>query len=180
MVNNTKDVITALHFAANAHNGQFRKGPKHEPYINHLIEVVHILTNADILDSNTLMIAALHDVVEDTNKTEDELRIEFGDHIADGVKLLSDDKLLSLEVRRAHQIEHAEKLPDHLKLVKIADHCSNIISIPEKWGKNELMVYLGWSREVINNCKGINEELDNEYSLRSNRITTMISDMITL
>lgn len=40
------------------------------------------------------------------------------------------------------------------------------------------MVYLAWSREVINNCKGINEELDNEYSLRSNRITTMISDMI--
>lgn len=132
MVNNTKDVITALHFAADGHTGQYRKNTKHEPYVNHLIEVVHILTDADILDSNTLMIAALHDVIEDTNKTEDELRIEFGDHIADGVMLLSDNKLLSLEVRRANQIEHSEKLPAHLKLVKIADHCSNIISIPEK------------------------------------------------
>lgn len=177
MVNNTKDVITALHFAANAHNGQFRKGPKHESYINHLIEVLHILTSSGVLDRETLMIAALHDIIEDTDITEEQLRMTFGNHITEAVILLSDDKSLSLEARRAYQIEHIEMLEDFLKLVKIADHCSNIISIPEGWGKNKLKSYLNWSQEVISKCEGVNEALENEYSLRMARITSNYLDV---
>ena len=170
MHNNMKEVVNALCFASNAHAGQFRKGPKHEEYIHHLIEVVHILIDADVNDPNTLMISALHDVLEDTDVSENKLRFEFGDYVTDGVKLLSDDKSLPLEERRAYQIQHADKLPDNLKLVKISDHCSNIISIPSEWDKKKLSAYLNWSYEVISKCKGINEQLDSEYVLRAKRI----------
>jgi (p)ppGpp synthase/HD superfamily hydrolase len=165
-----KEVFKALYFASNAHAGQFRKGPKHEEYIHHLIEVVHILVNADVNDSNTLMIAALHDVLEDTEVSENKLCLEFGDYVTDGVKLLSDDKSLPLSERRAYQIIHAENLPDNLKLVKIADHCSNVINIPMEWGKKKINEYLNWSGELVSNCNGINEQLDNEYVLRAKRI----------
>ena len=170
MHNNMKEVIGALYFASNSHAGQFRKGPKHEEYIHHLIEVVHILINAGVNDSDTLMIAALHDVLEDTDVSENKLRLEFGDYVTGGVELLSDDKALSLEARRAYQIDHVEKLPEYLRLVKIADHCSNVISIPSKWDKQKLSDYLNWSHEVISKCKGINEQLDNEYDRRAKRI----------
>ena len=65
---------------------------------------------------------------------------------------------------------HVEKLPDNLKLIKIADHCSNIISIPSEWDKKKLSAYLNWNYEVISKCNGINEHLDNEYALRAKRI----------
>lgn len=167
MHNNMAKVINALYFASNAHAGQFRKGPKHEEYIHHLIEVVHILISAGINDPNTLMIGALHDVLEDTDVSENKLRFEFDDYVVDGVKLLSDDKSLPLEERRTYQIKHVEKLPDKLKLVKVADHCSNIISIPMEWDKQKLNTYLNWSGELVRNCNGINEQLDNEYVLRA-------------
>ena len=170
MHNNMKEVINALYFASNAHAGQFRKGPKHEEYIHHLIEVVHILINVDVNDTNTLRIAALHDVLEDTDVSENKLRLEFGDYVTDGVKLLSDDKSLPLAERRAYQIKHVAKLPDNLKLIKIADHCSNIISIPAEWDKEKLSAYLNWSHKVVSKCKCINEHLDNEYILRAKRI----------
>lgn len=118
----------AMEYAAKAHNGQFRKGTQ-IPYIVHPFEVVHILTLAGA-DEDTLCIGALHDVVEDTSITADELERDFGTQIKDGVLLLTEDKSLSWEERKQKAIEHIiSGLPRQVLLVACADKLSNLRSI---------------------------------------------------
>ena len=80
----------AFDTADRAHEGQFRKSG--DPYICHPLETALILTNIEMLDAPTLQAALLHDVVEDSPMTLDEMRTGFGVEIADlvdGVTKLS-------------------------------------------------------------------------------------------
>ena len=77
----------ALIYASNKHFGQFRKSG--EPYINHPIEVATILSNEYKADSDTLIAALLHDVIEDTDSTYEEVKELFGKTIADMVLLVT-------------------------------------------------------------------------------------------
>ena len=80
-----KQVVRALDFAARKHRDQRRKDVEASPYINHPIALTMVLANeADILDPDTLCAALLHDTVEDTETTHEELAAAFGDHIAGG------------------------------------------------------------------------------------------------
>src|ERR1700761_2765818 len=67
-------VLHALAFAANKHRDQRRKDPQASPYINHPIALANVLINeGGVLDAQTLCAAVLHDTVEDTETTPDEL-----------------------------------------------------------------------------------------------------------
>ena len=101
-------IFKALEFAARKHRDQRRKDEPATPYINHPIEVAELLINeADISDSNVLVAAILHDTVEDTETTEQELASIFGAHIAAIVAEVTDDKSLPKEERKRLQIENA-------------------------------------------------------------------------
>ena len=72
-------VIRAVEFAAHKHRMQRRKDGDASPYINHPIALMHVLCiDAGITDPAILAVAALHDTIEDTETTEDELRKLFG------------------------------------------------------------------------------------------------------
>src|ERR1700741_3989165 len=88
-------VIRAVEFAAQKHRMQRRKDSDASPYINHPIALMHVLCiDGGITDPVILATAALHDTVEDTETTEEELRATFGDEIARLVFEMTDDKSL--------------------------------------------------------------------------------------
>src|SRR5579864_3040208 len=122
----------AFDVAERAHLGQFRLTG--EPYIEHPLAVAGIL--ADLrLDVDTLTAALLHDTVEDTEVTREELRAEFGDHVAKLVEGVT--KLGKIHVRTAeeHQAENIRKMlvamaeDVRVVLIKLGDRLHNMRTI---------------------------------------------------
>src|ERR1700688_1755326 len=92
---NPTRLLKAIAFAANKHRDQRRKDAGASPYINHPIAVATVLaTEGDITDEVTLVAAALHDTVEDTQTTFGELEEHFGSEVTSLVRELTDDKSL--------------------------------------------------------------------------------------
>lgn len=159
-------VIWATNFAAIAHRNQRRKDQAKTPYINHPIEVMTLLSQAGVVDVNTLCAAVLHDTIEDTDVTYEQLVKEFGKETADIVKECSDDKSLPKEVRKQEQILHAKVASASAKLVKTADKLSNLGNLdsnpPADWSKDTIDGYFTWSYAVWLNIRGHNDLLDSQ------------------
>src|SRR5579871_5119268 len=92
-------LLTALHFAAIKHRDQRRKGHDQAPYINHPIEVAELLARvAGITDVVVLQCAVLHDTIEDTQTTAQEIEEQFGAEVRSVVLEVTDDKSLPKDV----------------------------------------------------------------------------------
>lgn len=118
----------AIEFAAKAHHGQFRKGTE-IPYIVHPFEVGHILT-LEGAEEDIVCAGFLHDVLEDTSVTFEELEHFFGRRIATIVDENSEDKGLSWEERKTHTVLYLKsEISPEARLVACADKLSNIRSI---------------------------------------------------
>ena len=157
------DIFEALFLAADAHKDQRRKGPEALPYVNHLIEVATLLTRAGVDDTATIQAAILHDILEDTSIPEEELLDKFGSTVVALVKELSDDKSLSLEKRRSLQLAKLNSSSREIKLIKLADHCSNVASLPSSWEIERIESYLNWSAKIAELCFVESEFLKREY-----------------
>jgi len=122
-----KQLIKALKFAAFKHRNCRRKDVDASPYINHPISLADILCNeAHITDVDVICSALLHDTVEDTDATTEEIEAEFGPLISEIVVDVTDDTTLERHERKQAQIEHAAHISDQAKLVKLADKISNL------------------------------------------------------
>lgn len=166
-VNAINKMLKALSVASIAHCHQKRKGNGGSPYINHLIEVAFLITDvAHVYDVNVLQAAVLHDILEDTAITEANLVAQFKPEVVQLVKAVSDDKSLSLVDRRKQQIAHLSHASDEVKLIKLADICSNIASIPESWEASRIESYLNWIEEVASLCVDVSIPLAQEYRAR--------------
>src|SRR6476661_4663777 len=101
-------ITRAMEFAAHKHTDIRRKGARSEPYVNHLAEVARLLADATAGEDPALVAAGLlHDTVEDTKTTFEELEQEFGAEVAGLVREVTDDKNLKKEERKRLQIETA-------------------------------------------------------------------------
>ena len=128
----TRKVFQALAFAAHKHRDQRRKDAGASPYINHPIALANVLVSVGgISDCVVLCAAILHDTIEDTETTYEELVGEFGSEIADVVAEVTDDKSLDPAVRKHLQIEHAATASFRAKLVKLADKICNLRDLAE-------------------------------------------------
>ncbi len=157
-------LLKALSIASIAHKDQKRKGDGGAPYINHLIEVASLLSEyAQIDDDGVLEAAILHDILEDTTIQKETLLKEFGERVLSYIQSVTDDKTLSLSERRKAQLEHISAAPVEVKLIKLADHCSNVASIPPAWDKARIIEYLEWSHQVASKCFEANENLAKIY-----------------
>ena len=106
---NAAQLLKAIAFAADKHRHQRRKDAEASPYINYPIAVATVLAaEGDVSDETTLVAAALHDTVEDTQTTFVELEEHFGPDVAGLVRELTDDKSLAKVERKRLQIEHAQ------------------------------------------------------------------------
>lgn len=162
-------LIEATMFAADKHRGCRRKDAHGTPYINHPIQVVHLLADVGgITDIEILQAGMLHDTVEDTKTTPEEIEARFGATVRSLVMEVTDDKSLEKQERKRIQIEKAPNLSPGAKVIKIADKIANladlIASPPANWPLERRRRYVDWSRRVIAGCRGQNARLDELYN----------------
>ncbi|XP_073240825.1 guanosine-3',5'-bis(diphosphate) 3'-pyrophosphohydrolase MESH1-like [Porites lutea] len=160
-------ILEAVQFAAIKHKDQRRKDPEETPYINHPIGVAYILwKEGGIHDSRVLQGAILHDTVEDTNTTLDEIESKFGPEVRHIVSEVTDDKTLPKMERKRLQIVHAKSCSHKAKLVKLGDKLYNLRDLnrvtPEGWTKERVTEYFHWAHKVVEGLKGTNEALERE------------------
>ena len=111
---------------------QRRKDAEASPYINHPIELVNLLANeAGIDDERVLIAAILHDTVEDTETTAQELVKRFGQEVADIVMEVTGVKSLAKDERKRLQVIRARSISRRAKLVKLADKTCNLRDISD-------------------------------------------------
>jgi guanosine-3',5'-bis(diphosphate) 3'-pyrophosphohydrolase len=158
-------LIDALAFAAQKHRDQRRKDVEASPYINHPIALARVLAvEAGVHDTDVLCAALLHDTIEDTETTEEELRERFGARIAAIVMEVTDDTSLDREQRKALQVEHAPSLSREARLVKLADKICNLRDVasspPPDWPLERRRQYFDWARQVIDGLRGADARLE--------------------
>lgn len=123
-------------FAVEAHRGQVRKSEPEKPMIMHPIGVGIILDEHGY-DENVVAAGFLHDVVEDTHFTLDDIENEFGKDIANLVSGASEpDKSLSWEERKKHTINEIREMPLRNKVVVCADKISNLTDLNNIFKRN--------------------------------------------
>jgi guanosine-3',5'-bis(diphosphate) 3'-pyrophosphohydrolase len=163
-------LMRAIKFAAEKHKFQKRKDGL-TPYINHPIEVMEILSRlGDVDDVEVLAAAVLHDTVEDTETTPDDLRTAFGDKVTFYVQECTDDKSLPKPERKKLQELHAPHISEGAKQIKLADKISNmrdmVDSPPPEWTWDRRSEYLNWCWRVYAGLKGVNPKLDTVFENR--------------
>ncbi len=164
-MNTIKQILHAASFAARKHKDQRRKGSDAVPYINHPLEVANILADiGNIDDVDILSAAILHDTIEDTETTVQELAEHFGTRVCGFVVEVTDDKSLPKQVRKQLQIEHAPHLSAGAKQIKLADKISNIRDVTQNpaigWDDNRRREYVEWGIAVVAGLRGINSDLE--------------------
>ena len=152
-------LLRALAFAAHKHRDQRRKDAGASPYINHPIALADVLVNeAGVTDVGVLCAALLHDTVEDTDTTHDELVGAFGERIAGIVAEVTDDQTLPKAERKRLQVAHAPGLSRQAKLVKLADKICNLRDVAERppasWDLARRREYFEWARQVVDGLRG--------------------------
>jgi guanosine-3',5'-bis(diphosphate) 3'-pyrophosphohydrolase len=163
-----KPIFQVLAFAARKHSRQRRKDREASPYINHPIDLAQVLVNeADIVEEDVICAALLHDVLEDTETSGEELEACFGPVIRRIVEEVSDDKNLPKEARKRLQVEHAGSASHAARLVKLADKLCNIRDIlnapPANWTLERRREYLYWAKEVVDQMRGTHEGLESLF-----------------
>ena len=161
-------VLRAVQFAAHKHTDQRRKDVRATPYINHPIALAEVLhTDGGVCDSRVIAAALLHDTIEDTETTYDELRGLFGEDVADTVVELTDTKFLGKEARKRLQVAKAGKSSAAAKQVKLADKICNLRDIlaspPAGWSLGRRQTYFDWAKEVVDQARGVNPKLERMF-----------------
>lgn len=157
-------LVQAVNFSAYKHRDQRRKNSKQIPYINHPLSVAARLVAAGVQDVDILVAAILHDTVEDTDTTIDEVMKKFGPSVASIVSHCSDDKSLPKQERKRLQIEHARHCSHDAKLVKLADKLDNLTDLltdtPIGWTPERVSEYFEWAEKVVNGLRETNRILE--------------------
>jgi guanosine-3',5'-bis(diphosphate) 3'-pyrophosphohydrolase len=163
--NTVTAILKALHFAAVKHRDQRRKDAEASPYINHPIALADVLVNeGGVRDAAVICAAVLHDTIEDTETTPQELSREFGRIVCDVVLEVTDDKRLPKAERKRRQVASAADASDAAKLVKLADKICNVRDVashpPQKWSLRRRQKYFDWAAQVVDRLRGVHPALE--------------------
>jgi guanosine-3',5'-bis(diphosphate) 3'-pyrophosphohydrolase len=123
----------ALHFATKAHEGQFRK-TKETPMISHPIRVAKILQESGFPEE-VVIAGYLHDTVEDTFVTLEEIKNEYGAEVSRIVAGNTEDKTKTWEERKQHTIDWISEAPLEIRALIIADKWDNLQSMVEDYSE---------------------------------------------
>jgi len=160
-------VLSAATFAAERHRDQRRKGKDASPYINHPLALASLLAERGERDPTVLMAALLHDTVEDTATTFEDIERAFGREVAEVVREVTDDKTLPKAERKRLQIEHAARLSRPARLVKLADKICNlrdmVVSPPAGWPLERRREYFDWAKAVVDRLRGVHPDLEAQF-----------------
>jgi guanosine-3',5'-bis(diphosphate) 3'-pyrophosphohydrolase len=161
-------LLKALAFAAHKHRDQRRKDAEASPYINHPIALADVLVNeGGVTEVEVISAALLHDTVEDTATTPEELEKAFGPRIAGIVAEVTDDTSLPKADRKRLQVERAASISREAKLVKLADKICNLRDVlvrpPAKWDLQRRVEYFDWAKNVVDGLRGVHPRLEKAF-----------------
>jgi guanosine-3',5'-bis(diphosphate) 3'-pyrophosphohydrolase len=161
-------LLRAARFAADRHRLQRRKDADASPYINHPLAVADTLARVGgVTDAAVLAAAILHDTIEDTDTTPEELERRFGADVRALVEELTDDKRLDKAVRKELQVTHAAATSARARLIKLGDKICNVEDItrtpPLSWDLARRREYLEWAARVVAGCRGTNAALEARF-----------------
>lgn len=158
----------AWHFATIAHHGQ-TYGGRHQDqqvdYINHIgsvaMEILWSSSQSPDCDVDLAVACALlHDTVEDTKTSYEDLVVEFGVGIAKGVLALTKDKNLgSKKQQMIDSLNRIRKQPKEIWMVKMADRVTNLYHPPFYWSKDKIIAYRDEARVIYNELHSANGAL---------------------
>ena len=158
-------LVKATSFAAQKHKDQRRKDDACSPYINHPVALADVLVHeGGVTDLQTIVAALLHDTVEDTETTPEEIELHFGVTIRSVVEEVSDDKSLGKQACKQMQIDRAPSLSRRARAVKLADKICNlrdvVVNPPTGWELERRQAYFDWAKCVIDGLRGDHEILE--------------------
>jgi guanosine-3',5'-bis(diphosphate) 3'-pyrophosphohydrolase len=161
-------ILEAAAFAADRHRNQRRKDEQASPYINHPLAIARILaTEGKVTDPAILCAALLHDTIEDTETSLEELHDRFGAAVAGIVAEVTDDQSLPRAERKRLQVVKAAGKSESARIVKIADKISNLRDIveapPASWSDARKRDYFLWAGDVAAGLRGLNPALDSAF-----------------
>lgn len=166
------DIVTkAKEFASEVHKDHVRNDEVKTPYIFHLEEVAELIKESGGSD---LEIAAgwLHDTVEDTQTTIEDIFREFGKEIGDiveGVTDLLEWLPLPLEERKAKQAERVAVESSSIRRVKLADQTSNVRIVGlanDNFPMDIKFIYIDSAKRIAEACRGVSPYLDTLFAER--------------
>jgi len=145
-------IFQAINFAARAHSGQYRKGTR-IPYLIHPLNVAKTLIALDCPEP-VIIAGILHDTIEDTRITREDIAAAFGMEIAALVVAVSEPNRSDLiwENRKAHTLQQLRMAsPEHLSL-SLADKLDNIRSIREDYANHGERLWKRFNRPKEKQC----------------------------
>jgi (p)ppGpp synthase/HD superfamily hydrolase len=171
--------IRAYRFAAEAHNGQQVPGTT-LPYIMHVsyvaMEIIAALTVEQVRNPDlAVQCALLHDTIEDTDLTYDEVKEQFGTDIADGVMALTIDESIGPDLdkfeRRWLQLEdyirRIKQQPQEIWMVKLADRITNLQPPPEHWDNRMIERYRKGAEVIYKELASASEYLGQRLMVKT-------------
>jgi (p)ppGpp synthase/HD superfamily hydrolase len=149
-----KILTKALAFATEKHKGQIRFNSR-EPYINHPIAVAQIVS--EYPHNNEMLVAAyLHDTIEDTNTTYEEIEKEFGKKVADLVlELTNDEAQMNAKGKAEYLLDKMNRMSTEALTIKLADRLHNVSDFDTakpKWRTK----YKLQTETILNGLKNLN------------------------
>lgn len=165
--------IAAWNFSTKSHNGQLLPGTD-LPYINHIANVAMEVMSAIALQPTiakpnlSIQCALLHDTLEDTAVTYDELLGLFGEEVSEGVLALTKNSQLPTKAEQmADSLARIRELSHEIWIVKLADRITNLQTPPNHWSKQKIR---GYRKEAI----AILDTLGSSHDLLAERLKQKI------
>lgn len=181
MITEVRLIVDALDLAAHAHGRQNRKAMG-DSYLVHVAEVTKSCAGHEPFDPVLVTAAILHDIVEDTDVTLEEIDNAFGDEIAGVVAEVTDAPDIDPKRKHLIQAEHMKIASTRARLLKIADKTSNVmelVDLPKKRRPSvkTLKAYLEGARGVIDNCRGLDTEMEARFDAAALRLETLVTKL---
>lgn len=168
---NQDKYVEAWNYASHIHNGQ--KVPGSDiPYLNHLglvaMEAATAIANENIQNPNILVVCALlHDSIEDTSATYEDIENTFGTQIADGVLALTKNVQLPSKFEQMQDsIRRIKNQPKEVWMVKLCDRITNLQPPPEHWGKEKIATYQNEAQFILEQLGEANPLLANRLKMK--------------
>lgn len=157
-------ILQAVSFAAEKHQSQFRKNSKKTPYVIHPIGVAdNIVSVGKVYEADVIIAALLHDVMDGTNATYEEISAYFGDKVAEYVQEVTGDLTLSDKEQKIQQIIDAPNQSAGATAIRLSDKLHNLSTLmkdpSEGWTQDRLDGYFQWVLAVVDQLPDSNDSL---------------------